>query len=85
MTVGEVLGLIAGAFTTISLVPQVIRIFRLRSAREISLPFTSLYLVGGFFWLSYGIVQGLLPVIFWNAIATALTAALFYAKLKYGK
>lgn len=85
MTVGEVLGLIAGAFTTLGLIPQVIRVFKLRSAHEISLLFTSLYLVGGCFWLSYGIVDGLLPVIFWNAIAITLTAVLFYAKLKYGK
>ena len=85
MIPGEALGLIAGAFTTISLIPQVIRVFKLRSAHEISPLFTSLFLVGGIIWLSYGIADGLFPVILWNAIGAVLTALLFYAKLKYGR
>ncbi len=82
---GEFFGLIAGAFTTFALIPQVIRVFKLKSAHEISLLFTILYLVGGLTWLTYGIVDRLFPVILWNAVATSLTAVLFYAKMKYGR
>ena len=82
---GEVLGLIAGAFTTFSFIPQVYRIFRLKSAYEISLPFTIANLTGGIIWLAYGIVDGLLPVILWNAVAVSIAFMLFFAKLKYGR
>jgi MtN3 and saliva related transmembrane protein len=71
--------------TTVGFVPQVWRLFRLRSAHEISLPFTVLFLLGIAFWLSYGISLGLLSVIIWNATTLALGCAMLYAKLRYGK
>jgi len=81
----EVLGFVAGILVTVSLVPQVIKIFRLKSAVEISLPFTILLLVGMLCWLGYGILFQLFPIIFWNAVGAGLVATLLSAKLKYGK
>ena len=85
MSLVEVLGLVAGAVTTSSLVPQVIRVFKLRSAREISVLFNSFFLVGILMWLGYGIFTGLLPIILWNSITLVLAAILLYAKVLYGK
>ena len=79
------LGFIAGALVTCSIIPQLIRVFKLKSAREISMLFTSLLLIGIITWLAYGILLGLFPVILWNAIGAALVAVLLYAKLKYGR
>jgi MtN3 and saliva related transmembrane protein len=81
----EALGFIGGALITSSLIPQIHRVFRLRSAHDISLPFTILLLIGVTFWLGYGLSFDLAPVILWNAISTALVAVLLYAKLKYGR
>jgi MtN3 and saliva related transmembrane protein len=81
----ELLGWIAGALVTLSLLPQIIQVFRLKSAREISLLFNTMLLSGIVLWLGYGIAMSLLPVIIWNAIGAALTALLLYAKLKYGR
>ena len=67
------------------IVPQVWRLFKLRSAREISLSFTLLFLAGGLCWLAYGISLGLMPMIIWNAISSALMCIMLFAKLKYGK
>ena len=85
MLLGEWLGFVAGALVTCSLVPQLIRVFKLKSAREISLLFTTVLLLGITTWLAYGISLGLVPVILWNAIGAALVAVLLYAKLKYGR
>ena len=85
MYYGEILGLAAGAITTGSLVPQVVRVFRLRSALEISLTFTLLFIVGDCAWLVYGIIYSLLPVIFWNILAITLAVVLLIGKLKYGR
>jgi len=82
------LGLLAGALVTCSMIPQLVRVFQLKSAREISELFTILLLVGlvGMIcWLAYGICLRLTPVILWNAIGAVLVALLLYAKLKYGK
>jgi MtN3 and saliva related transmembrane protein len=80
----ELLGFVGGAFMTLGFIPQVWRLFKLKSAREISLPFTILFLLGTACWLIYGILFGLAPVILWNAISLALGLAMLYAKLKYG-
>jgi MtN3 and saliva related transmembrane protein len=81
----ELLGFIGGALTTLGFIPQVWRLFRLRSAHEISLPFTIFFILGIALWLSYGISLGLLSVIIWNAVTLALGWAMLYAKLKYGR
>lgn len=85
MLLGDWLGLAAGALVTCSLVPQLIRVFKLRSAHEISLLFNTLLLLGIITWLAYGIYLKLIPVIIWNAIGAALVSVLLYAKLKYGR
>ena len=85
MTEAEPLGFLAGALVTGSLVPQIIRVFKLKSAREISLIFTTLLLVGVITWLAYGIWLKLIAIVVWNAVSAVLAAILLYAKLKYGE
>jgi MtN3 and saliva related transmembrane protein len=85
LSFGEILGLVAGAITTGSLIPQVIRVYRLKAAREISLIFTVAFVVGDSAWLAYGIIYSLLPIIFWNVLAILLALMLFIGKIKYGK
>ena len=84
MNPSEYIGLAAGFFVTCSFVPQLIRVFRLKSAREISLLFTSFLVLGMICWLTYGILNGLLPVILWNIIGGCLVLTLLFAKFKYG-
>lgn len=81
----ESLGLVAGALTTFSIIPQIIRVFKLKSAREISVLFTTALLVGIVCWLAYGILLDLTPLIIWNSIATVLMVTLLYMKLRYGR
>lgn len=79
----EYLGFLGGALITLSIIPQIIRVLKLKSAHEISIPFTLLLLFGGVCWLIYGISLNLLPLKVWNTISIALLIVLLYAKLKY--
>jgi len=81
----ELFGLLGGAFTTFGYVPQLVRILKLRSAKEISLPFTLSFLTGAACWLIYGALLSLMPVILWNAAGIAFLSMLLYGKLKYGR
>ncbi len=81
----ESLGLVAGALVTCSMIPQLMRVFKMKSAHEISILFTTLLLLGMLCWLVYGIYLELLPVILWNAIGAVLVTLLMYLKLKYGR
>lgn len=85
MSYAEVFGFLGGMFITLGYIPQLARILKLKSAREISFPFTCLFLAGGACWLAYGALIGLWPVIMWNTASVALLLMLLYAKLKYGK
>jgi MtN3 and saliva related transmembrane protein len=81
----EFFGLLGGALTTFGYVPQLIRILKLKSAREISLPFTLSFLVGAVCWLVYGVLLSLISVILWNSIGIIFLCLLLYGKLKYGR
>jgi MtN3 and saliva related transmembrane protein len=82
---GEIFGLIGGALTTFGYVPQFVRILKLKSAREISLPFTLSFLAGATCWLVYGALLSLMPVILWNSAGFVFLCILLYEKLKYGR
>jgi MtN3 and saliva related transmembrane protein len=80
----EALGLIAGFLIAAGFVPQIIRVWRLKDAKQISLTFNLLNLSGTVLWLGYGLLQNLLSVIVWNGVNTALVSGLLLVKLKYG-
>jgi len=83
--VTEYIGYIAGFLTTFAMLPQVLRVYRLKSAREISIIFNTSILLGVALWLVYGAVLGLVPLIVWNSIGIGLVGLLLVAKLKYGR
>jgi MtN3 and saliva related transmembrane protein len=85
LLLAEALGFVGGGLITCSLIPQVYRVFKLRSAHEISLLFNILLLLGLIFWIAYGVSFQLVPVILWNAVALLLVIGLLFAKLKYGR
>jgi len=85
MSWNELIGFIGGALVSSGFIPQIIRVLKLKSAREISFPFTILLILGTICWLAYGILQNMPAVIFWNAILLVFSIVLLLAKLKYGK
>jgi len=85
MSWNELIGFVAGALVSAGFIPQVMRVLKLKSAREISFPFTVLLILGTICWLVYGIVQDMPAVIFWNVILLVTSITLLWVKLKYGK
>lgn len=85
MPLSDWLGFIGGLLTTSSLIPQIIRVIKLKSAREISLIFNTSMLIGIIVWLAYGAILKLTPILIWNTIGLILTSILLFAKLRYGR
>lgn len=79
------IGLMAAVCTTVSFVPQLIRIWRLRSAREISLTMFLVYSLGVVLWLLYGIFLHSLPIILANTTALALSLAILALKIRFDR
>jgi MtN3 and saliva related transmembrane protein len=78
-----VLGILAGLMTTIGFVPQIIKGYRSKSMRDVSLIMPILLAVGMIFWLFYGIWLDSLPLILWNAIAISLNLIIIGLILRY--
>jgi len=81
----QILGLVAGFLIAVSFIPQIWKLFKLKSAREISLPFTLMQVSGGLMWLAYGIILSLPAVVITNIANIILVSLILYAKIKYGR
>jgi MtN3 and saliva related transmembrane protein len=76
-------GYIAGALTTLSFVPQVLRAWKLKETRDLSLAMLLLFAMGILLWTFYGIWTGSMPIIAANVITFFLILILLGMKIKY--
>ncbi|MBS1892750.1 MAG: SemiSWEET transporter [Actinobacteria bacterium] len=74
------LGLFAGACTTLSFLPQVIRTLRTRHAGDLSAAWLLIFSVGTAAWLTYGILRSDLAVAAANGVTFVLVMMLVVAK-----
>jgi len=79
----EIIGIIAGCCTTASFVPQVVRTWKTRSVKDISLRMYMLLCLGVVLWLVYGVLVGSLSVVLANAVTLVLAAAVLVMKIRY--
>jgi MtN3 and saliva related transmembrane protein len=78
-----ILGLVAGVLTTLSFLPQVIKAWRSRSTRDISLGMFAMFCTGVFLWIVYGFLIGDIPVLVANIVTFLLAATILFLKLRY--
>jgi MtN3 and saliva related transmembrane protein len=78
-----VLGLLAATGTTVSFIPQAIKILKTRDTKSISLSMYILFVSGVLLWLVYGIVKQDIPMIIANGITLIFAGIILYFKVKY--
>ncbi len=76
-------GYAAALCTTGAYVPQVLRVWRTRSTKDISLRMFIVLVSGLGLWLTYGIWRGELPLILANGTTLMLASTILYFKLRY--
>lgn len=81
----NVVGSVAAVCTTISFLPQLMRVWQRKSARDISLIMFLLFSFGVGCWLVYGIGIGSAPIIAANTITLLLAMAILVLKLRYDR
>ena len=77
----EVIGYLALFCTTISFIPQVIELYRKKSAKDISTSMYIIYALGMILWLIYTIWIKAVPLIIGNVISLIL--AIIILTMKY--
>jgi MtN3 and saliva related transmembrane protein len=84
-TLAESIGYAAAFMTTVSFLPQVIKVWSTRSVRDISVITYGMFTVGAALWLAYGVAIHSLPVVLANAVTVVLAAGVLAAKIRFGR
>jgi len=83
MNLIEIIGYLAAFFTTISFIPQVIKVVKEKQTRNISLQMYLIFSLGITFWLIYGILINSLPIILANSLTLTFAIIKISNKIKY--
>lgn len=81
----EIIGYIGTVISTVSFIPQVIKVYKTKQAKDISYPAFSLIGIGNVIWLMYGIMTDSFPIILANALIGLLVLIIILLKFRYEK
>jgi MtN3 and saliva related transmembrane protein len=80
----EAIGAAGAVLTTVCWVPQATKIIRDRDTRAISLPGTTLCVIGVLLWLVYGLAIVDRPLIGSSVVTLAITSIILVLKIRHG-
>ena len=83
MNVYTIVGLAAATCTTLAFLPQAIKVIRTKQTKDLSLVMYSVFTLGVFLWLMYGILVKDAPLIIANIITFVLAATILIMKIRY--
>jgi len=79
----EILGLVAGIFTSSAVLPQLITTIKKKKASDVSTLMFVVMLTGNALWVYYGIDKKDIPIIATNVFTICLNVAMLILKFKY--
>ena len=85
MNTVQVIGIIAGVCTSISLLPQLIKTIKEKKDGDISYFMLGILLIGIGLWIWYGLLKKDYPIIVTNAISFVLNSLIILFNLYYRK
>ncbi|MGD8453382.1 MAG: SemiSWEET transporter [Phycisphaerae bacterium] len=84
MSAITILGILAGTLTTAAFTPQVVKSWRTRHTKDVSLGMFIILCVGTTLWLIYGLLMSDLPIILANAVTLVLATSILALKIRHG-
>jgi len=84
MSLISLIGFVAGALNTFCYLPQVIKAWRTKETKDLSLLMYINLTVGTILWFAYGTALHQPPIWIANGIALILTVSILYLKIKHG-
>lgn len=81
----NLMGYIAAFCTTAAFIPQVVLVWRRRSASGISLAMYLFFCFGVFLWLCYGLIIHAWPLAINNAVTLALASSVLIMKWRFDR
>jgi len=83
MDINTLIGIGAAACTTLSFLPQAIKVIKTKQTKDLSLVMYSVFTLGVFLWLVYGVLVMDIPLIMANIITFIFAATILIMKIKY--
>ncbi len=81
----DILGYAAGAITSLTFLPQVIKTWKDKSAKDVSLLMFIIAAVNEVMWIVYGALLNNWVIILTNSIVLAMSLTMIFLKLRYNK
>jgi MtN3 and saliva related transmembrane protein len=81
----DILGYAAGAITSLTFLPQVIKTWKEKSAKDVSLMMFIIAAVNEVMWIVYGALLDNWVIILTNAIVLAMSLTMIFLKLRYSR
>lgn len=77
----DLIGSFAGTLTTVAFVPQVVKTWRSRSTRDISLAMFLAFSAGVVLWMLYALLIGSWPILIANSVTLVLSGIILAIKI----
>lgn len=84
MSITNLIGFMAAVICSLAMTPQVIKIYRTKETRDLSLGAFAVLGTGLFLWFVYGLLIHSMPVILGNAVGFGLTLYIIVMKIVHG-
>ena len=81
----QYIGIAAGIFTALSLVPQLAKMIKEKKSQDISVFMLLVLLVGLILWIIYGCMKSDWPIVITNAFSLFINSAIIILNFKYAK
>ena len=78
----EIIGLIAAVCTTFAFIPQVMKVWKTKQTKDLSLRMYSIMFIGIILWLVYGIRIDSLSIIMANVVTATLVGTILVCIIK---
>ncbi|MCV9933042.1 SemiSWEET transporter [Flavobacterium sp. LS1R47] len=85
MEITNIIGLAAGICVTIAVIPQIIKVWKSKKVKNVSLTMFSTLTLGIFLWVVYGFLKKDYPIMITNSISLFLNIVMIYFISKYEK
>jgi MtN3 and saliva related transmembrane protein len=79
----KVIGIVAGVFTALSLLPQLIKLIKTKKAQDLSLLYLFTLFCGICLWIWYGVLRQDVPVMLTNIVSLTLNVAILVLGVRY--
>lgn len=78
----EIIGFIAGGLVSLSFLPQVIKSWKTKQVKDLSMSLTIINILGQLMWIVYGLFKHSLSIIIMSCITLLFTSILLFLKIK---